>query len=517
MAENESARIKQPILDEIATTQKDIDLFSGYLGRLENPDPVLRSEAGGKGLKLYDEVARDAHAGSVLDTRALAVVGKDWAIVRGKSGIENGTAATTDLDEEIACFVEDALNDANFDQARRDLLKSVLYGVYFVEVIWKYSRDKSAVVVDRFIGKHPRRFTFTYDRVPRLLTIDNMIEGEALPERKFVWLTFGDSDNPWGSGLGQSIWWPVWFKKHGIKFWLIFLEKFGQPTVVGKYPAGTPKDKQNELLDAVKMVHAETGVKIPATMTIELLEAARSGQASYQEMCEYMDRSVSKRVLGQTATTEGTAGKLGNEESQDNVRQDLMEADADLLDSHLNETLIKWLVDYNYPGVTSYPKLETYAGRKPDLQARSTIDKALAADIGLPMPSDYLYETYGIPKPQNGDDLVNIPPKTPQGGPGFPGMDNGGVRFAEAHRGMDEGRKLPEMMTEQLHDSAEPHLDRMITQVRDLVMRAGSMEEIRDGLLDLYPDMDALKLGTLMQRAFAAAELAGRADEKEGA
>jgi len=37
--------------DEVATIRKDIDTFSGWLLRLENPDPVLRSEAAGKGLK----------------------------------------------------------------------------------------------------------------------------------------------------------------------------------------------------------------------------------------------------------------------------------------------------------------------------------------------------------------------------------------------------------------------------------------------------------------------------------
>jgi len=64
------------VTDEVATIAKDIDIFSGWIKRLENPDPVLRSEAAGRGLKLYDEVDRDAHAGSVLQQRALAVVGK---------------------------------------------------------------------------------------------------------------------------------------------------------------------------------------------------------------------------------------------------------------------------------------------------------------------------------------------------------------------------------------------------------------------------------------------------------
>ena len=46
-------------------------------------------------------------------------------------------------------------------------------------------------------------------------------------------------------------------------------------------------------------------------------------------------------------------------------------------------------------------------------------------------------------------------------------------------------------------------------------MTAKSMEEIRDGLIDFYPEFDAAQLGSIMQRAFAAAEMAGRYEAQE--
>ena len=51
--------------------------------------------------------------------------------------------------------------------------------------------------------------------------------------------------------------------------------------------------------------------------------------------------------------------------------------------------------------------------------------------------------------------------------------------------------------------------------VEDLLVSAKSMDEFRDGLLDLYSDMDESTLGALMQRAFTVAELAGRFDVTE--
>jgi phage gp29-like protein len=508
---------KKPEIQEIATTRKDFDVFGGWLLRLENPDPTLRSEAMGKGLKLYDEVDRDPHAGSVLQTRYLSVVGKEWSIEPGKSGLKNGQPIATPQDEEISGFVKQTLEACNFDQIRMELLQAVLYGFFAAEVMWAV-RD-GQYVIDKFYSKHPRRFCFDLDRNPRLLTLDNMIVGDLLPERKFIVFTFGSSDNPYGKGLGSSLWWPVWFKKNGIKFWLTFLDKFGMPTGVGKYPAGTLKEEQDKLLEAIGLIHSETGVIVPDNMAVELLEAARSGQVTYESLCQFMDRSISKRVIGQTASTEGTPGKLGNEQAQDDVRQEIVEADSDLLDACLNATVIRWLVDYNYPGVISYPKIETFAGKKPDLTAKSAIDKIVVGDLGLPVSKKYFYETYNIPEPEDGEDLLEVPAKTPQNpqiAPAAPGPAKAPAVFAEAQRGANGGERHPAEMINQLDDYAAQYMDGMINQVKDLVMSSGSYDELRDGILKLSKSMDASALGTLMQQAFVAAELSGRYDVKEG-
>ncbi len=409
----EEAVKQKPITDEIATIEKDIDIFAGWLKRLENPDPVLRSEAAGKGFKLYDEVDRDPHAGSVLQQRILAVVGKEWEIIPAKSGRRLGRPASTPQEKVVADFVSSVLENCNFDQARLEILKAILYGFYTVEIIWTYKNKgtNAALVINKLIGKHPRRFSFTTSRELRLLTPQNMIDGEAVPERKFVIFTYGDSDNPFGKGIGQRLWWPVWFKKNGIKFWLVFLEKFGSPTPVGKYPPGTSPEQQKALMDAIEAIQTDTGVKIPDSMNLEFLEASRAGTVSYENLCEYMDRQISKAVLGQTATTEGTPGKLGNENAQADVKQEIVEADADLLDSCLNETLIRWIVDYNFPDVTEYPKIKTYAAAKPNLKEQSEIDKTVVSEIGLDVGEDYFYETYGIPKPVEGEKLVKPPQK----------------------------------------------------------------------------------------------------------
>jgi len=502
--------MKRPqIIDEVATIAKDIDIFYGWIKRLENPDPVLRSESAGRGMKLYDEVERDAHAGSVLQQRNLAVVGKEWEIIPAKSARKLGRPASTSQEEVVADFVSEVLENCNFDQARQEIMKAILYGFYSVEVIWSATKD--GIKIRKLIAKHPRRFSFTMERELRLITPANMIEGEPVPDRKFVIFTYGDSDNPYGRGLGQRLWWPVWFKKNGVKFWLVFLEKFGMPTVKGKYPPGTTTEQQQKLMDAIEAIQSDTGVKIPDSMEIEFLEASRAGRVTHEQLCEYMDRQISKAVLGQTLTTEiNGEGSYAASQTHNEVRQEIIEADADLLDGCLNDTLIRWIVDYNFPGVSVYPKIKTYAAAKPSLKEQSEIDKTLVVDIGLPIGTDYFYTTYGIPKPVDGEELVNVPPKAqPLGAPGA-----GTPQFTELITPQDAADVVVDGMAAQAMNVTD---EIYMAPLKRLVEKAASLEELRDSIIDLYDDMSPADLGVLIARAMAVAELAGMAEVQDEA
>ena len=66
---------------------------------------------------------------------------------------------------------------------------------------------------------------------------------DLMPDRKFWTISTGaeHSDEPYGVGLARSLYWPVWFKRNNVQFWLIFLEKFGMPTVAALVNAGTLK------------------------------------------------------------------------------------------------------------------------------------------------------------------------------------------------------------------------------------------------------------------------------------
>jgi phage gp29-like protein len=391
----------KPVTDEIATVEKDI--FQDYIGKVElNPDRILRRESGGKGIELYEDLLRDDQVGSNLNTRKLAVVGKEWEIV---------PASEKRQDRKIADYVKEALLACNYDDARKSLLSGIVLGFKPAEIMWEYSEGQ--VWIKEIIGKSSRRFVFDLSRNLRLLTPRNMVEGEEIPGRKFLVYTHAsDNGSPYGDGLGRLLYWPVWFKKNAIKFWMIFADKFGSPTAVGKYPPGAPAAQQDELLAAIDAIQQESAIKIPNNVEIAFLEATRAGSVNtYESLCNFMNAAISKVILGQTLTTEMSdkGGSYAASQTHNNVRGDYTKADADSLSAALNNQLVRWIVDYNFPGVTAYPRAWVRTEAEKDLKPLADRDKVIVVDMGVPVTTDYIYDTYGIPKPREGEELLNPP------------------------------------------------------------------------------------------------------------
>ncbi len=373
---------------EIASIDRsitDVLLYGGGSKILLNGDEVLRARGRSKGLALYSELERDAHAGSLLAKRKRAVTSREWGV----------TPASEDAaDVEVAEFVKATVAGLKFDKLTRALLDATLKGFSVAELIWDV-RDGRLVPV-RFKKRNQVRFVFDIDWNLRLLTRENGLDGEALPDRKFITHRVGESDDsPYGTGVGRQLFWPVYFKRQNISFWLIFNDKFGSPTTVGKYPRGTSESEQASLLSAIRRISQEAGLIVPEGMEVELMEAARTGGDCYERLCQYMDAEISKAVLGETLTTQvgkdGGSYALGDVHNE--VRLETAKDDADDLSDTLNATLVKWIVDLNFPGRVP-PTLWRNFEEEADLSQQAETD-AKIKDLGWQRTEESFIEIYG--------------------------------------------------------------------------------------------------------------------------
>lgn len=508
---------KRPYLPEIATAEKDIDIFAGWLGRMENPDVVLRYESQGKGVRLYEDLERDSQIYSMLQTRALSLQACEWQV---------DPASEKRSDQKIADFVTEALKSANFDRLCRDLVQAVLTGYKPVEIMWEAS--EGSIWISEFRGRRPSRFVFDMRGNPRLLTIQNSFEGEEIPERKFIVWTFGGNDwNPYGRGLGHQLYWPWWFKKNGIKFWLVFCEKFGSPTLLGKYPPGTSDSDLDTLVAAFRAIQQETGLAVPNTMDISLLEAARAGTVNTcEQLCEYLDRAIAKVIIGQTLTSEpGKSGSYSLGQVHNEVRQDLLKADADDMCECINRTVVRWLVDYNFPvqGRSAYPRVWRRTEPEQDLKALAERDKIILVDMGFSkrVPETYIEETYGIPLAKEGEATVSAPEPEPAPSgskataPAAPKADKADFSEEDELAGI-AGQARLDALDAASAPAAAAAMEAMLKPVLSMIEGAASLEEIGEKLFELYPGLDSNRFQELLTRALFAAGLTGyQAAEKD--
>jgi phage gp29-like protein len=487
----------KPEMNQIATIDRDPTKFT-FGNVLTNEDATLISRGQGKGLKIYDEIERDTHAYADLQKRKLKVVSRAWTVT---------PASDSALDQRAGEIVEAQLKGVNFDQLTLDLLDATLKGFAVGELMWEIRGAE--LVAARVIARDQRRFVFDKDHKPRLLTRANLMNGEELPERKFIVHSFGaKDDSPYGLGLGYRIFWPVFFKGRGITFWLTAIDKFGSPTALGKYPSGAKKSEQDTLLAALQAIAREVGVIVPEGMEIELIEAKRAGTFdTYEKLCRYMDEQISECVLGGSITTTPKATGMGSgvAETQNECRKEIARADADLLSGTLAETLVRWIVEYNTPGA-ALPKVWRDFEDPKDLVQRSEVDKTLYEMGYEPESIDYINETYG------GKWVKKTPPSgTPGAQSGVVPAPNGAAatQFAEA------SAPLPDPVageTDQLAAAGAPTFDAILAAIGREVDSAPDLVTLQRRLTAMYGALDTKALANLMAAAFALAELKGMAD-----
>lgn len=477
---------KKELLQEVATVAKDIT-FPAFGGIMRPSDDVLALKGGSKGLAIYDDLERDPWVYACLHKRKMAVVGRDWVVE---------PATTSAKDKAAADMVRDHLSMMDFDPICYHLLDAILKGRSAGEIMWQVDSAQLRPVEVR--PRNGLRFTFADDSSLRLLTIAQPLYGEVVPEKKFIVHSVGAKDgNPHGLGLGQKLWWPVYFKRQGLAFWLQFLDKFGAPTAVGKYQPGVDVAS---LEDALRRIAHDAGVALPDGAAVELLEAKRSGTGTHDSLVRYMDEQIAAAILGEGGQ-KGSGGELASAALLRNeLRLELVDADADLLSATLRRTLIAWDVELNMPGANP-PHVWRQVEEEEDLKARAERDKTLF-DMGFRPTLNYVKETYG------GEWEIKEPPVTPPVVPGAKPAAVPAPEFAEAQAALVPDQAALDAAIEAIPPEAlQAIMDQALGKLLQDISAAGSYEAAIRLVESRYPTLTTDKLeGLLAQALFSAGQ-----------
>jgi len=375
--------VNRPEFGELATA--DLDVTRPIVGPVAwSGDSVLYRL--GYDWDRYRDVRRDGQVHATFQQRRASLVGRSLIVKPGRSDAPSRAAA-----EHLA----ENLRQIAFDRLTRGMSWGLFYGYSVAECMW--SRRSGRVWLERVKVRTPWRFRFSPEGELRLLTRSNLYAGEAMPPRKFwVFSTGADNDDDaYGLGLAHQLYWPVYFKKQGLAFWLRALEKFGGPSIHATYPAGTSDLDQEKLLRAAQALRIDGAVVTPEGMQLKLLEASL-GTVDQATFLRQMNSEISKIVLGQTMTTDD-GGSLAQGEIHQAVKELITDADAAELCESFRQGPARWLTEWNFPGA-AVPKLLRPAKEDLELQATLGQKNAASADAlaqaGLEPTDDALKALY---------------------------------------------------------------------------------------------------------------------------
>ncbi len=293
-------------------------------------------------------------------------------------------------DVEAAEFVEAQLKRLNIDEVLKAMQYGVFYGYAVGEVMWGVEDGK--VTLDNIIVRDRAKFKFNPQK--QLIFTGNDSE-TVMPDRKFwTFKTGGDTtDNPYGLGLAHFLFWLVLFKKSNVKFWLLGNEKMATSVPHVQYDprAKDVAEERKKALKAGIMLKNGAAIATAQGTVVELLKGV-AGTADYEKLCRYVDEGIAQVILGQVMTSQSVGGQY-KAEVQDSVKDDIVKADADLLCASLNNTVVKWLTEWNFPNAKP-PKVWLLTQDEIDQQATSTT-YANIAKLGYRPTLDTVTDTLG--------------------------------------------------------------------------------------------------------------------------
>ncbi|WP_336148226.1 DUF935 domain-containing protein [Acinetobacter ursingii] len=458
-----------------------------------------------------DMEERDGHIFSEMDKRKKGVNGLPWGV--------NPPRNASDQEKKIAEEVHEWIDEIqDFEMFLFDAMDAVGHGYSCQEIKWQ--RLGNLWLPESFEHQLARNFMTPINKPNELRLNDGSMEGAEFWD--FGWFVHrhkAKSGYIARSGLHRVLSWPFLFKNYGIRDVMEFLEIYGLPIRIGKYPEGATAEEKMTLLRAVMSIGRNAGGVIPKGMTIDFENAANGDTDNHMALIKWCEQTQSKIIVGGTLLSQADGKTSTNAQSQTHENQFdvIVKSDAKQLARSINDSLVTHLMRLNYPNITPdrYPRFYFDLNETEDLQAFSQSISALV-DNGMKIPLRWAHERTGIPMPA--DDKEEILQKQP-------------AQVANPAPSLAANTFLPQLLTQRLAaNTANIPLEDQAMQLllneqvkesqtvseawlADLVkkLQAGQNEdEVLQLLADLHPHDDEPALQEKLTQLIFACEVLGR-------
>ena len=371
------------LASQIATRQAAGDM-SSFFGLLPNPDPVLR--AMGQSISAYRSLLADP---LVMGLRRRRIA----AVLTMQSGFHPDNCKRTSPAVLQAC--KKMLTAHNIPNLVRDWMDGAFFGYRVSEVMWQLT--SAGVMPARVIAKPSEWFGFEPVNSELYFKPRASMTGVPVPIRKFIVVGRMRSwDNPYGEADLAACFWPVTFKRAGLKFWMTFTEKYGMPWAVGKLPRQASSKDVDDLADKLDRMVRDAVAVVPDDSSVEFMNVNGDFNADlFERFIMFCRSEISIALLGNNQSVEADSN-LASAQAARKVEAYLREDDAQMVADGFNQ-LVRMYCEVNYP--SAVPPVYGFWEQEEIDEQRIARDELLVK-AGAVFTDEYWKRTYNL---QDGD------------------------------------------------------------------------------------------------------------------
>lgn len=464
------------LADEIASRQSMVFSFGGMMLSLPNPDPVLKRL--GKDIEVYREIMNDPVIKGAVRRRRSAVVALEYGLEQGKA-----SDRTMKLCQEV-------LVKLKLRGLIRELHDASWFGYSPAEIYWE--RTGSLWLPSKVVGKPPEWFGFNDNNE---LCLKQQGKYTPVPPMKFITArndpTFA---NPYGVADMASVYWLSVFRKGGLKFWLRFVDKYGQAFVVGKHPRATPQTEVDKILDSLEMLSQDGVAVIPNDGSVEILESAGKGATAdmFERLLKHCRDEINIALLGQNQSTDASSTNASAQAGIE-VTDDIRDADGVMISEAVNE-LLGYVVALNIGESEPVPVWSMWENK--DETERLTKLITSAKQAGAKVLKPFYTRHLGF-----ADDEILVPEQA--------GGDSSDLAFNEFN---PIRKDYADHTTGQLATNSQPIINDWLSHIKVVIDTATSLDEVPDLIINAFNYLPNDKLVEIIQLAMMAGTLSGMAE-----
>ncbi len=314
-----------------------------------------------KGWGEYRKMLHDPQITSTLQFKKIMIYGRKWDV---------DPASDSDQDKAVALFVSKALKRLDFKQVLKEIMTAFDYGFSVGELIWEVTRidGKQAIGLKAVKHRDPEYLTVKTDKhgnIKSWVQDNNAFSNlraaqkiELAPDKVIHYAHNGSFSQHYGKSDLRACYRSWWAKKFIVQFWNVFLERMGSPLMATTYPTGATPELKTNLKNIMRGLSSKSEILIPEGVEISLIEATRSGQATYDLALAYHDKEIARALLMIALLGAGGNDIKRGSDSQSRLHLRTLHKMADEVGSSIlwqfNQQVVKQLVDYNFD-VDEYP------------------------------------------------------------------------------------------------------------------------------------------------------------------